>query len=106
MQGGGPTIAPARRTSGSALRSRASGGPEADPPPIGVDAGRVRRRLPYLQAVEPEVVVVALVPVIAVVAYVGGVTQGHPRRRLALAASALASAAWIALLIALKLGSS
>ena len=64
------------------------------------------RAPPYLEAVEPDLVLAVLVPIIAVVAYVGGTRMGTPKRRVPLAAAGLASAAWIALLIALKVGAS
>ena len=42
VEGGGPTIPPSRRTSDSVLRSRASGGREIGPPPVGA-SGRLGR---------------------------------------------------------------
>ena len=49
---------------------------------------------------------VAVVPAIAVIALVGGMTQGHPKRRLALAGAAAVSVLWIAFLVTVRLSSS
>jgi len=49
--------------------------------------------------VDPAILVVAALPVIAVTAFLGGVTRDHPRHRLALGIAAALSALWIAFLI-------
>jgi hypothetical protein len=52
------------------------------------------------------IVLAAVVPVIAVMALVGGVTRGHRKHRLALAAGAVVCILWVAIVVALGLSSS
>ena len=46
----------------------------------------------------PELLVVAAVPAIALLAFIGGVTQDHPRRKAALTIGVVLSVLWVAFL--------
>lgn len=55
--------------------------------------------IPSVHVVDPAIVLVALVPVIAVMAYIGGVSHNHPKRRLVLGVGAALSVLWVAFLL-------
>ncbi len=60
----------------------------------------------YARAVALEALVFVLGLPIALIAYVGGVTRGHPKHRWALSAAAAASIIWVTLLVLVSLRSS